>query len=855
MDKEDSTTSELEVSEREANTKPVEPQLDNEVEFQKPPHVQKKQTRLKFGDQFYALLRKNWRLQKRQKKLNTCQICFSVVILLWLLVIQFLVSKYLNHKRDPDPTPEPEPYDYLSPADIWYSDCPAGSSEYYFSTDFEKLANYTVTTEEGTDQNLATTQYQEFSSADSLDQTLYDSFTQDSFKPAGAIHFDLLNVTTGDVKFSILYNSSSTSTSGSNDHLQLDGETAFLPTLLNTVMRVLYQNISSTSLNIRAAFQKFPIIEGEDQLDIVAYMLGTFFSILLHFLLPIFMMSIVYEKQNNILNIMKMMGLRLRAYWVSIYVFNYLLYLLMLVVFYIFGFAFGFRFFRKNAFLSHFLLFIIWGNTLIAISFLFSLLFKKVRTASIFGYFGVILLVIASSVLFEQLTSQDGTPDSTVILVQLIPSAALYHGINILAMESRLGHSGVSMSDLKLAVDKMGSVYLILFIETLVLFLFFAIFQTSLKTVFCFWRRKSKSKTLYFENDDELDSEDLDDRKNKPTKEEPDDVHRERLRVRKSQDRIRVLGLTKIFKGNKHQPDKVAVNNLSLGISKGECFGFLGPNGAGKTTTVSVMSGLYAPTYGNITVCGYSVREDLGSIHTISSVCPQHDILWDDLTGTESLQFYARMHGYKGAALKERVETTLKQVGLERDGHKKIKEYSGGMKRRISVGCALICNPKVLLLDEPTTGLDPSSKRQLWDVIRETTKDRAVLLTTHSMEEAEALCSRLGIIVNGQLQTIGETQELKIRFGKGFKFSFHSTEESEAKVDKFVRQLMPNLQLLNSLAGTWNYEVSKEGIVLSKIFEELENHKKELEIDDWGISQTTLEEVFLRITQNAAMTN
>jgi len=232
-------------------------------------------------------------------------------------------------------------------------------------------------------------------------------------------------------------------------------------------------------------------------------------------------------------------------------------------------------------------------------------------------------------------------------------------------------------------------------------------------------------------------------------------------------------------------------------------------------------------------------------------VCPQENLLWDDLTGREHLLFYGRLKVLEGKELDAAVYEGLKGVNLHTELSKKSKQYSGGMKRRLSVACALIGDPEVILLDEPTTGLDPASRTKLWEVINIYKKKSAMILTTHAMEEADMLCDRVGIIVDGQFRAIGSPTELKKQYGKGYKISLTSSNtslENVAKVTEFLEQITPGAVLLNSLAGTSNYEVPTQSVKLSKVFAEVENKRKELQISDWGISNTTLEEVVLRIT-------
>jgi len=306
----------------------------------------------------------------------------------------------------------------------------------------------------------------------------------------------------------------------------------------------------------------------------------------------------------------------------------------------------------------------------------------------------------------------------------------------------------------------------------------------------------------------------------------------------------------------------VAVKNMNLGINSGECFGLLGHNGAGKTTTINMLVGVYPPTSGTAIVDGLSLEKDMPSIYLRMGVCPQHDILWDNLTAYETLLFYGRLKCLKGQELKNAVVKALSAVNLAQKAHVRVGSFSGGMKRRLSVACSLIGNPKVIYLDEPSTGLDPASRRQLWDVISnaKSSGSSSIVLTTHHLEEAEVLCDRIGIMSAGEMRCIGTAPSLRRRFGRGYTLTVTLSSASTEAADelmRFVTGLLPSARLLGTpMGGTSKFEVMKEDVVLSAVFKQFEacrtgNGSNGMEITDWGIYQTSLEEVFLKVTELA----
>jgi len=222
---------------------------------------------------------------------------------------------------------------------------------------------------------------------------------------------------------------------------------------------------------------------------------------------------------------------------------------------------------------------------------------------------------------------------------------------------------------------------------------------------------------------------------------------------------LRLTHLRKSFGG------VVAVDDLSLEVGRGEVFGLLGPNGAGKSTSIAMAVGLLDPDSGTVELDGVG-RPTNAAVRRHLGVAPQSLALYDDLTGEENLRFFGRLHGLRGTALRERVGKTLEMVGLSPRRAHRVKEYSGGMKRRLNLAVAMIHDPPMLLLDEPTAGVDPQSRNNILDLVRTLAAEgRTILYTTHYMEEASRLCTRVGIIDRGRLLALGTVAELVARHG------------------------------------------------------------------------------------------
>ncbi len=207
--------------------------------------------------------------------------------------------------------------------------------------------------------------------------------------------------------------------------------------------------------------------------------------------------------------------------------------------------------------------------------------------------------------------------------------------------------------------------------------------------------------------------------------------------------------------------DLEAVRGISLRIAAGETFGLLGPNGAGKTTTLSMLSTLLPPSSGEAEVFGASLVHEVERVRRWVGLAPQQISLYPELTAEENLLFFARLHGVAAAQARERADALLEMVGLGHRRHDRVRIYSGGMQRRLNLACSLVHEPRLLLLDEPTAGVDPQSRENLFEAVRSVAaQGTTVIYTTHYMEEAERLCDRIAILDGGQIIAAGTLPEL-----------------------------------------------------------------------------------------------
>jgi len=249
---------------------------------------------------------------------------------------------------------------------------------------------------------------------------------------------------------------------------------------------------------------------------------------------------------------------------------------------------------------------------------------------------------------------------------------------------------------------------------------------------------------------------------------------------------------------------KVAVKSLSLLVKQNTCFGLLGENGAGKTTTISMLTGMFPPTSGYALVGGYDITQEIDTVHLVIGLCPQFDVLWDDLTCKEHLLFYARLKGIPPSEEYEHVCRILKEVGLYYARNRHAIKLSGGMRRRLSLAISFVGNSRITFLDEPTTGLDPASRRHIWTIIARGKTNRAIVLTTHSMDEAETLCNNIGILAHGVMRCLGSPQHLKSTHGEGYLLNISYDIKDKRSASQFIKNSFPDAKQQHAIVEQTN---------------------------------------------------
>ncbi|CAD5206396.1 unnamed protein product [Bursaphelenchus okinawaensis] len=307
-----------------------------------------------------------------------------------------------------------------------------------------------------------------------------------------------------------------------------------------------------------------------------------------------------------------------------------------------------------------------------------------------------------------------------------------------------------------------------------------------------------------------------------------------------------VKNLAKSYDGK-----NLVVKGVSFAAEKGECFGLLGVNGAGKTTTFSMLTGFLNVGYGEIIVDGES-RSSSVSFRNVG-YCPQFDALFPKLTAIEHLEFYAKIRGIKSADISASVSWAIDHMQLKPYALEIAKSYSGGNKRKLSAAIAIITDPNVVLLDEPSAGMDPRSQKFMWDLITDLKQNnRTVIMTSHSMEECEALCNRTAIMVQGKFYCIGTIQSLKERFGGGYTLNVKLESDTDMKTcQKLVQEMLPDAKCMTSNLCTLMFSVPLSNTSLVKMFDALKTIETKMKLLDFSVFQTTLDDVFVNLARSA----
>lgn len=315
-----------------------------------------------------------------------------------------------------------------------------------------------------------------------------------------------------------------------------------------------------------------------------------------------------------------------------------------------------------------------------------------------------------------------------------------------------------------------------------------------------------------------------------------------KIRKKKGGNTMRVIEINDLYKTFKN---KVALKGLSLTVDEGEIFGLLGPNGAGKSTLINILSMLLEKDKGEVKIWGYDMKENVMGIKEKIGVIPQDLAIFETLSAYENVKFFGSLYGFKGKELEEKVLEALAFVGLEERKKDKAKTFSGGMKRRLNIACGIVHKPKLIIMDEPTVGIDPQSRNYILESIKKLNKEGSTIIyTTHYMEEAESLCERIAIIDRGSVIAIGTRNELEALIDD--KTTVQIGIKAVETVDETVLASIKGVEKIKFEGNTVTIVSRKEVTNLDKIIGKLVEGGTQ--ITSVQTKKLDLEDVFLSLT-------
>ncbi|CAO2206628.1 unnamed protein product [Urochloa humidicola] len=847
--------------------------------------------------QYRSLLRKNATLTWRHRRSAALQLFSSLVFIFLIFCIDRAVrsrfSSTTAYRNVPDPEalvappipPCEDKFFIKSPCyDFLWSD--GGSARVRGLVDAIRRNN--------PGRPIPAEKVLGFRTPDDVDAWLF----QNPMRCPGALHFQDINAT--QIKYGIQTNSTPVARRGTYEDPTFKFQIPLQVAAEREMARLL---IGHPNFSWTVGFKEFAH-PATETFSTIAQAGPTFFLAIAMFGFVFQISALVTEKELKLRQAMSTMGLYESAYWLSWFTWEALLTTLSALFTVLFGMMFQFDFFLNNSFGILFLLFFLFQLNMLSFAFMISTFVAKAASATTVGF---AIFIIG---FLTQLVTTFGFPYSSDykklyrVLWSLFPPDVFAKALKILGDATATPEDkGISWNqrgkcpsfetDCVITIDDIYKWLISTFFLWFALAIYFDNILPNVngvrKSVFYFlmpsyWTGKGGKMQegglfSFFGSSRPADD---------ATPTDEDVLVEENLVKEQAANNevdpgvaVQIHGLRKTYPGTfsigccKCSTTKPfhSVKGLWVNLEKDQLFCLLGPNGAGKTTTISCLTGITPITGGDAFIYGHSVRSTVGmtNIRRMIGVCPQFDILWDALTAKEHMELFASIKGLPRSAIMSVAEESLAKVKLSQVTNVRAGSYSGGMKRRLSVAIALIGDPKLVFLDEPTTGMDPITRRHVWDIIEEAKKGRAIVLTTHSMEEADILSDRIAIMAKGKLRCIGTSIRLKSKFGTGYianvNFSGNGHMQSPNINSNTEAPVNPNIEAVKWFFKERLDVVPKEESrtfltfviphhkepLLTRFFGELQDREGEFGISDIQLGLTTLEEVFLNIAKQAEL--
>jgi len=858
--------------------------------------------------QFNSIIKKNFILQSRQIKTNIFQAIYPILLVLVIVMLYQLTLSFARQQAEQYANNSPN-NQYYAPSIYWnsntssknnnpakYAVVPPPAAEGTlpvgnYDTGFLSLVikgntsyNVPIKNPNGTYSyvpiNLITPVYDFFTSSSDAEKSAISYFKENGNKdhPTGwsynmsnipdyqGIYFNQFTSESLDYtleNFASAYRSLSIYAS-----YILNSEASYGWLLMNNLNNAFLRLHTNQNFTFGATVGSFYMPTNSFNIETPTYLITVcLLPNAISFIFAVFVHNLVSEKHEKQTALMSLMGLKPWLYVMANATFFLSLYAIIMFLILLICGAGGIPLFTQNFGLI-FVLFMVYGFTLVSFAFFFSSFFWNTKPAVIISY--IVMLIVPSMGGVIDMFTYVGKLQSFALLI--FPPFAFEHGLFILAsyqtdntgsygylLNPTSGISQFSQVILALILEAIGFMVLGIYLNNVlpkehgysypILYPF-----TQLKElIFSAPKNKNYGHSMSTgadgsENTPLIASDYLS--INPDEIKEDSDCKNERSLAQVENDEyiLRAVNLKKIY--NRDGLTKEALVNFCLLGKQGEIIGLLGPNGAGKSTFIHLLCGMYTPTSGEAYIGGYRITDQMDKVYTTINFCSQHDILYEDLNIVEHLEFYINLKlGISGHQRTQRISDILEKVKLTEHCYKKIKELSGGQKRRVSIAISLIGDNKLILLDEPSSGLDPVSRRFIWDIIESIKHDKTILITTHNMEEADTLCTKIAIVASGRLQCVGSPIHLKTKFGSGFRVDISSmNNQNNQNIIDIVRSNVPEAQLQESISDDEISFLIPKHADISRLLD-LFAQKEQIGIKDWGISQSSLEEVFMKIVE------
>ena len=526
----------------------------------------------------------------------------------------------------------------------------------------------------------------------------------------------------------------------------------------------------------------------EEQRDQMNNNLVIFFIAISFSLIPAnFITIIVKEKINNSKHLMRVSGISITAYWIVNYIFELTKYYFTCGICLLLLWAFSY--YRNYLYI----LYICYGPAIISVTYILSFLFESESGAQN----GIILLNFLigalGSVIILLLRALDNVKTLAKIIeyiIAILPSFCFNFGYSLLLNKIMIYVADYPKEWYFFKEDEilkhfnlLLSMIIYLSIEAVIYTIILVIIELFSYSIF---------STI---NDEKIDSNINDSKVLKEIEKANNEceigITNELGQTNKVEYAVRVKNLRKIYNMGCCDNPIVAIKNMNFCVEQGECFGLLGLNGAGKTTTFKCITQELSQSNGKIYINGKDMKNNFSELSSVFGYCPQFDAIFEYMSVYENLSFYGKIKGIKKEYLDDVVKAMIEEMSLSEFTNKIAGRLSGGNKRKLSVAISFLCSPPIVLLDEPSTGMDPEARRFMWSVIHKIStkgKKASVIMTTHSMDEAETLCKRMAIMVNGEFVCLGKAEEIKEKYGYGYEMEVRIKPLSEQKFEKILKE-------------------------------------------------------------------